>query len=194
MSNPWYEVVSSDTPLMQGDIIFDCPLLTWSNEATDLAETWDYEQAKGLVEPIAADVIVMTQACDLEQGHVRNVVLCPHDALSAHKISWEAAMRSKKQEPTPKAWRGHCDDIRNGYLWNLAFLSSGKTEDIEIEIRVVDFHEIYTVPRMFLEGQLRLRQQPRLRLRPPYREHLSQAFARYFMRVGLPEPISRSWE
>ena len=25
----------------------------------------------------------------------------------------------------------------------------------------------------------------RLRLCPPYREHLSQAFARYFMRVGL---------
>lgn len=23
-------------------------------------------------------------------------------------------------------------------------------------------------------------------LMPPYREHLSQAFARYFMRVGLP--------
>jgi hypothetical protein len=24
---------------------------------------------------------------------------------------------------------------------------------------------------------------------PPYREHLSQAFARYFMRVGLPSDI-----
>ncbi|MBD5492017.1 MAG: hypothetical protein HDR16_07880 [Lachnospiraceae bacterium] len=29
----------------------------------------------------------------------------------------------------------------------------------------------------------------RLRLCPPYREHLSQAFARYFMRVGLPVNI-----
>ena len=26
----------------------------------------------------------------------------------------------------------------------------------------------------------------RLRLLPPYREHLSQSFARFFMRVGLP--------
>jgi len=25
---------------------------------------------------------------------------------------------------------------------------------------------------------------------PPYREHLSQAFARYFMRVGLPQDIT----
>lgn len=29
----------------------------------------------------------------------------------------------------------------------------------------------------------------RPRLRPPYREHLSQAFARLFMRVGLPADI-----
>jgi len=29
----------------------------------------------------------------------------------------------------------------------------------------------------------------RLRLLPPYREHLSQAFARFFMRVGLPVDI-----
>ena len=28
-----------------------------------------------------------------------------------------------------------------------------------------------------------------LRLLSPYREHLSQAFARYFMRVGLPQNI-----
>jgi hypothetical protein len=29
----------------------------------------------------------------------------------------------------------------------------------------------------------------RLRLLPPYREHLSQSFARFFMRVGLPVDI-----
>jgi hypothetical protein len=29
----------------------------------------------------------------------------------------------------------------------------------------------------------------RLRLLPPYREHLSQAFARFFMRIGLPVHI-----
>jgi len=29
----------------------------------------------------------------------------------------------------------------------------------------------------------------RLRLLPPYREHLSQAFARFFIRVGLPVDI-----
>ena len=69
-----------------------------------------------------------------------------------------------------------------------------EVEVLEISVRVVDFHEIYTVPKAFLEKLLCTRKQARLRLRPPYREHLSQAFARYFMRVGLPEPVSRVWE
>ena len=59
-----------------------------------------------------------------------------------------------------------------------------------MEHRVVDFRAIYTVPRDFLERLLKERRKPRLRLLPPYREHLSQAFARFFMRVGLPAPLS----
>lgn len=51
-------------------------------------------------------------------------------------------------------------------------------------------HYVYSVPRSFLESLLKQRMQSRLRLLPPYREHLSQAFARFFMRVGLPVPIA----
>lgn len=60
-----------------------------------------------------------------------------------------------------------------------------------MEHRVVDFHAIYTVPRDFLETLLLDRNKPRVRLLPPYREHLSQAFARFFMRVGLPAPLAK---
>ncbi len=45
----------------------------------------------------------------------------------------------------------------------------------------------------FLESLLKQRGQPRLRLLPPYREHLSQAFARFFMRVGLPVQVAQAW-
>jgi hypothetical protein len=58
---------------------------------------------------------------------------------------------------------------------------------------VVDFLELYTLPRGLLEALLRSRGVPRVRLLPPYREHLSQAFARFFMRVGLPQPIDKTW-
>jgi hypothetical protein len=65
--------------------------------------------------------------------------------------------------------------------------------DLATTIRVGDFHDLFTVPRAVLETVLRQRGMPRLRLLPPYREHLSQAFARFFMRVSLPQPIDRVW-
>ncbi len=43
------------------------------------------------------------------------------------------------------------------------------------------------------EGLLAARNEPRLRLLPPYREHLSQAFARFFMRVVLPVEVATAW-
>ena len=55
--------------------------------------------------------------------------------------------------------------------------------------RVVDFHEVYSTPRDFMESFLEQRASTRLRLVAPYREYLSQAFARFFMRVGLPVQV-----
>ena len=56
------------------------------------------------------------------------------------------------------------------------------------------WHEVVAgnVPLSFLESLLRQRATPRLRLLAPYREYLSQAFARFFMRVGLPQPVDIS--
>ena len=73
------------------------------------------------------DGIILTQACDLANHKVDNVILC--------------SVTSKK--------------------------------------------DIFSVP-VHLASSTAKRNGKRLRLCPPYREHLSQAFARYFMRVGLP--------
>ncbi|MCS6860043.1 MAG: hypothetical protein NZT92_06970 [Abditibacteriales bacterium] len=56
------------------------------------------------------------------------------------------------------------------------------------EIRVVDFRRVYTLPKAFVRN-FAAAQGKRLRPLPPYREHLAQAFARFFMRVGLPVDI-----
>ena len=57
------------------------------------------------------------------------------------------------------------------------------------EFCVVDFRRVYSLPISFV--RTRAARAPHLRLLPPYREHLSQAFARYFMRVGLPADIPK---
>jgi hypothetical protein len=199
MTEAWYELVKANAKLTQGDIIFNCPILTWKPEIPQLQATeTETEVLKGAVDAIQADVVVMSQACDLENGKVRNVILCPHLSLSAYRKCWEETMKAGGQNPTEKGWKRVCDDIRDGYMWNLAMLNSGfiKNEaigEMPIEHRVVDFHDVYTIPRDFLESVLQQRLHPRLRLLPPYREHLSQAFARFFMRVGLPVGVSKAW-
>jgi hypothetical protein len=190
----WYEWVDSKTPLTQGDVILNCPLLTW--QKGDLIAKKgppETELLKGLVQAVTADVIVMTQACDLEQRKVSEVILCPHYSLEEYRSVWEQWMKERDQRLTASAWKSHCKDISEGFAWHLSMLNSGEAGGMKTDHRVVDFHHVHSVPRQFLESVIRQRGKGRLRLRAPYREHLSQAFARFFMRVGLPESITKAW-
>jgi hypothetical protein len=193
MPDAWYCRVAGGTRLTQGDLILNCPLVGWRSEIGRIEGAEETELLKQSVDAFVADTVVMTQACDLEHDKVANVVLCPHYSLVEYRSSWEAALREQSQNPTDKAWRGHCEDIREGLIWNLSILNSLKDGAITTEHRVVDFHEVFTVPRGFIEALLAARNQSRLQLLPPYREHLSQAFARFFMRVGLPVSVSTAW-
>lgn len=190
----WYEAVDAESCLSQGDIILDCPIVRWASKPIELQLGQEGKVLESLVEAAKADVIVMTQACDLEQGKVTNVILCPHISLANYKEYWERAGEMKEgKKPNAKQWAKTCKDLSNGYMWNLAMLNEGNVDELTLSHRVVDFHEVYTVPRVFLESLLKSRGEARLRLRPPYREHLSQAFARFFMRVGLPTGVTRVW-
>lgn len=193
MPDHWYSTVAAYERLTQGDLIARCPLIGWKDEPTRLKGVAETEVLRQAMEIVEADTVVMTQACDLEHDKVANVVVCPHFSLADYKSSWDAEMNAKGQNPTAKAWRSHCEDIRDGLVWNLSILNSLSDGQATTEHRVVDFHDVYTVPRAFLETLLAGRNQPRLRLLPPYREHLSQAFARFFMRVGLPVPVTTAW-
>jgi hypothetical protein len=194
MSDHWYEVVGPKEPLMQGDLITDCPVLAWKEERTRAGSAEaSTERLRSGFDAIAVDVVIMTQACDLAQHKVRNVTLCRHDALAEWRTSWEEDRRAKSRGTGNEAWQNLCNNIRNGFVWNLSMLNAADLDDIKLEHRVVDFHEVYTVPRVFLESFLREQNSNRPRLLPPYREHLSQAFARFYMRVGLPVDVTVAW-
>jgi hypothetical protein len=57
-------------------------------------------------------------------------------------------------------------------------------------ISMVSFDQVYSVPRSVL-ARMAAKATPRLRLLPPYREHVAQGFARYFSRIGLLQDIPR---
>lgn len=191
--NAWYERVNASADLTQGDIISDCPILRWAPKPVALTVGQEAQILESLIEVAKADVIVMSQACDLENRKVENVILCPHLSLERYKEKWTKFMLDRGQTKLEKAWSRNCEDIKNGYIWNLAMLNEGNIGEQSLTHRIVDFHDVYTLPRIFLESLLHSREQARFRLLPPYREHLSQAFARFFMRVGLPTGITKVW-
>jgi len=57
------------------------------------------------------------------------------------------------------------------------------------EYLIVDFRNTVSFPLNLLIEGAKKRKESRMRLLPPYREHLSQAYARFIMRVGLPKDI-----
>jgi hypothetical protein len=186
-------VGSPEERLNQGDLIFQCPILVWKPGPVVDTPDLDATTLSQFIDPFETDAVVMTQACDMEHNKVDNVVLCPHVALSEFKKDWEDDQRNHGQNPTPKCWRALCENIRDRYLWNYSLLNAEEADGFKIDRRVVDFHEVYTIPRIMLESLIRKRNEARPQLLPPYREHLSRAFARYFMRVGLPTGISTAW-
>ena len=126
------------------------------------------------------DVIVMSQSCDLapEGPKVDLVLVSPVWPLSQFAESTEGFYRSIEGK----------EAIRRGNAPGYHMLNKCNLPCFNKEVLVVDFHNVYGVPYAFLDGLLKA-QDKRLRLLPPYKEHLSQAFARFFMRVGLPVDI-----
>lgn len=123
------------------------------------------------------DCIVVTQSCDLENSKVSLVALCP-----LHPISeFETVSPKFKQKA---AW----ERVRAGRVEGLHLVASMDRPDDNRACFVADFREIYSLPIAYLQDHAS-RLSPRWRLRSPYLEHFSQAFARFFMRVGLPSNI-----
>jgi len=168
---PWYEVVEG-ADLEQGDLLFSCQVIV---PAPELFLPFPPDGIPVRVDTF--DVVVMPQSCDLVNDKVEDVILCPHWGLDAAG-EMDAALARKD---TRKA-------ILSGYRPRYAMIESSNVPGHVINVRVVDFSRIFSLPKSYL-GHFARAEGPRLRLCPPYREHLSQAFARFFMRVGLPQNI-----
>ena len=80
------------------------------------------------------------------------------------------------------------EEARRGNLPAFHVIAACDLPDFNREVRVADFRRVYSLPLSFLRRRATV-SSDRLRLLPPYRERLSQAFARFFMRVGLPSDI-----
>jgi hypothetical protein len=171
ISQAWYETVEGAT-LEQGDVLFACPIVVPPPNLT-----FPLSSATSPAELQLTDVVVMTQSCDLVNDKLEDIILCPHwDLKEAGKM--DPALGKKD------TWKL----ILKGQRYQYAMLEQWQGQGISMGIRIVDFGRIFSLPRNFVM-QFAASKGKRLRLCSPYREHLSQSFARFFMRVGLPQDI-----
>jgi hypothetical protein len=166
----WTEVTGER--LAQGDYLLDCPVPVFPA---------DYGQTEGNSEVGVrlVDLIVVTQSCDLENKKVSLVAMCPISTIAQLKTVDEKYGKNDRLE-----------EIRKGKWEALHMLSSPESPTNNQDVRIVDFREIHSLPVQFL-GAHAIKLGKRRRLKSPYLEHFSQAFARFFMRVGLPSAIQK---
>ena len=86
--------------------------------------------------------------------------------------------------------KGKWNEVLKGRIEGLHLLASPTNPDKNREALVVDFREIHSLPYDYISKHA-TELGDRWRLKSPFLEHFSQAFARRFMRVGLPSAIPR---
>lgn len=172
---PWYEIVEGQD-LEQGDLLSSVPILLPDPELSFPL------QENATVVRATFDVVVMTQSCDLLNQKLADIVVCPHWDLK------DISDPTKKMSDPALASKNAREEIRKARRPRYRLLRASDLDDFPMGVRIVDFGRVYSLPKsyvlQFLDTQPR-----RLRLLPPYREYLSQAFAQFFMRVGLPTDI-----
>jgi hypothetical protein len=161
----YWEIVSGGD-LWQGDLLIQCKVPRIPDGFPDAGK----EPQK--IQLDEYDLIVATPTCDIEQKKVNVIALCPVWTVE----KFEKAMPSIKSK-----W----NEVLKGRREGLHMLSSYEDPSNNRMALVVDFHVIHSLPLEYLIRRAKaLGKRPRLR--SPWVEDFSQAFARYFMRVSLP--------
>lgn len=160
----WYERIAESSLLMQGDLIKNCPFIV----PPDNMSVGTNRQ----VDIIQYKIIILSQSCDLEWEKIDKVLVCPFATLTEMESLYPAFGSADFKEA-----------IKRGYQPPYLLL-----DRLEGDFLLIDFREVYSVPLKTLKDVAR-ENSIRWRLKAPYREYLSQNFAKFFMRVGLPNTI-----
>ncbi len=173
MTYPWYELVSGPT-LEQGDLLENCLAPVLPRLTNDPAQS-----AVPLANPERFDVydrvVVLSQSCDLADEELTRVMVCPTYTLDTFL---KTVSGNKEKQNSTKS------NLRKGRNTAHHLLNACDITGHEAPHLVADFGDAFGIP---VEYAIELASAGgRIRLLPPYREHLAQMFARFYMRVGLP--------
>lgn len=169
----WFEIVEGEE-LFQGDILFKCPIV--KVDYPDEQLSLNRPELNASIEYY--DAVVLSQSCDLVNDKIENMLL-------TEVVSWEEILKNEIEQGNnfikSEKFR---KNLVNGHVPNLSLLHRFDGSP-RLSWSVVNFHNLFVVPKSVMKLMAK-KAGKRLRLKSPYREHLSQASARFFMRVGLP--------
>jgi hypothetical protein len=165
---PWYQIGQMED-LQQGDLILECPIINISGNSFDSLNDDEVTDIEVSIERV--NLIILSQSCDLANNKItEHVLLCGLTPSSKHNKN--------------------IDNIRTNKMPALCLIEAFDIADLHLpsfEKQVVDFRAVYTLPKNYISAFVK--DKTRTRLLPPYREYVAQAFARFFMRVGLPKDL-----
>lgn len=170
-SKSWYAKVGQTDPLAQGDLLMSVPILRPDGNLVTMDEN-----VKTIIEPV--NVVVLSQSCDLTRGgKIDQVLVAPvyqlKDFLAA-KPNWNTEEKLESFRKNQVA-RFYLMNVNRSPLFLTGYL-------------LVDFGAVRSVKYKTII-KFKDRAGSRVTLISPYKEQLSQQFARFFMRVGLPNDI-----
>jgi hypothetical protein len=185
----WYEEVKHGKQLLQGEIICSCkvikPILAGDTASAfqdheELPENLGDSEIEIEGEMTSSNIVILSQSCDLDPDNPPDfVVACPVYALHDHAKSIEdhtmgnySNVKNLIEETMPE--------------WHL--LDQCPVDTLNKDYLIVDFRKVYPIPFDSVRADAE-KAETRWCLKPPFRERLSQAFARLFMRVALDDPI-----
>jgi hypothetical protein len=164
-SNPnWYEPASNS--LEQGDLLLDFPLIlptvTSEGEVAVLRKK--------------THVAILTQSCDIAKPTQKTLLL-----VQVFEYGEVSARPENSHLKTKEYIRG----LREGAAICDFLLPPGPFGSIGYGL--ISFRHLFVLPKSYVEQQAPALSG--LTLRSPYKEHFSQAYARFMMRVGLPDTL-----
>lgn len=165
----WY--TSSRETIGQGDIIFEFPLILTASDGqggyeVDSSGNYRFGMRTG-------NIVVLTQTCDMLKKAQKTVLVAEvhsYDVITAN------GQNSHLRETVYKQSLARGTAIQDFLL--------PPSPDGVLPWSIINFRNIHVVPKDLILHRAEAGRV--LGIASPYREYLSQAFARFIMRVGLP--------
>lgn len=175
MPHDWYQKVVG-RELQQCDILKDVPVIRNSPDLDPVALA--NKVARGEKVPSVGavrfeDLIVLTQTCDIVRDDQKFV-------LAATVFEWSRNMRPGLNRKDRENFR---KQIIGGKILQLCALPEREEKPV-MKWSVVDFRELVTMPKEYLEKHAESVGE-RLRMKSPYREHVAHCFANSISRIAI---------